>query len=66
MLEICSAKKFIKVLEEGGHTKPWLLEALVKDSPVPVVMKLYSEEQINRYTIRSPYCLFCLYAAKYP
>lgn len=46
MLKIYKAKKFIRVLEEGGHTKPWLIE-VESEAQMRVVMKLYTTTQIE-------------------
>jgi len=53
MLPIYKAKKLIKVLEKGGHTKPWLIEIEVENSQNQVVvMKLYTTDQIrNRNSV---------------
>ncbi len=48
MLKIYKAYKFIKVLEEGGHTKPWLIEILVEEKKTQaVILKLYTKEQLE-------------------
>lgn len=46
MLKIYKAKKFIRVLEEGGHTRPWLIE-VESEAQIRVVMKLYTTTQIE-------------------
>ncbi len=49
MLEIYHASKFIKLLEEGGHTKPWLIEIETEENKnQPVVLKLYTIEHITQ------------------
>ncbi len=46
MLQVYKAKKFVKVLEEGGHTRPWVIE-VENEVQNRVVMKLYTTAQIE-------------------
>lgn len=49
MLPIYKATSFIKILEEGGHTKPWLIEIEVEEQQNKVVvMKLYTTYQVEQ------------------
>lgn len=47
MLPIGKASKFKRVLEKGGHNKPWSIEVLLEDNQlVTAVLKIYKTDQI--------------------
>ncbi|NJO03178.1 MAG: hypothetical protein HC880_17195 [Bacteroidia bacterium] len=47
MLPVYEAYEFIEVLK-GGRTKPWLVLVRVQGIPIPFVVKLFTEEEIER------------------
>jgi len=48
MLPVYDAIKVEKIIAEGGSTRPWLIEVLVKDKPETYVVKLFTTKHINQ------------------
>ena len=46
-LPIYEAIGFQQILDNGGHTKPWVVLVIMKDSPRPYVVKLYKTADIE-------------------
>lgn len=47
MLPEYEAISFLKVIEKGGHTKPWVVIVQTPEGPKPYVVKLYTTLQIE-------------------
>ncbi|WP_291728160.1 HipA family kinase [Bernardetia sp.] len=48
-IPIYEAIEFKKVLQEGGSTKPWLVEVSVSDSTETYVVKVFKKDTLNQY-----------------
>lgn len=46
-LPVYEAIGFQKILDKGGHSKPWVVMVNIKGSPKPYVVKLYKTEDIE-------------------
>jgi hypothetical protein len=49
LLSIYNQIQFVKKIEEGGSTHPWLVQVLTEEGVIPYVVKLFTTEQVEQY-----------------
>ncbi len=48
-IPVYQAIELKKVLQEGGSTKPWLVEVLIEERTEPFVVKMFKKESLDQY-----------------
>lgn len=48
-IPVYKAIELKKILQEGGSTKPWLVEVLTEEKTEPFVVKMFKTESLNQY-----------------